>query len=88
MILKPERIDDLSPEEYGEIIKRSSTDITSIYEKVREIVLNVRENGEGVFLDYYKKGNPDLTPEDLEVIVGVDKKAADVDVSARRLFAD
>jgi histidinol dehydrogenase len=67
MILKPERIDDLNPEDYREIIKRSSTDITSIYEKVREIVLNVRENGERVFFDYYKRDKPGLTLKDLEV---------------------
>ena len=46
MILKPERIDNLSPEQYRIIMKRSAEDIDSIYEEVRKIVLEVRDNGD------------------------------------------
>lgn len=68
MVLKPERIDNLRPEQYRTIIKRSAEDISLIYEEVRKIVLDVRDNGEKVFVDYYKKNcKPDLTPKDLEV---------------------
>jgi len=68
MTLHPERIDNLRPDRYRDILTRSRTDITSILDDVREIVRDVRENGEQVFLDYYRKEyNSDLTPKDLEV---------------------
>jgi len=67
MILKPEKIDTLKPEQYRIIMKRSSEDIDSIYEEVREIVLDVRDNGDQVSLDHYKKYKHDLTVKDLEV---------------------
>ena len=68
MTLHPERIDNLRPDRYQDILTRSRTDITSILDDVREIVRDVRENGEQVFLDYYRKEyNSDLTPKDLEV---------------------
>ena len=67
MILKPERIDDLRPEQYRTIMKRSAEDIDSIYEDVRKIVMDVRDNGDQVALDHYKKFKPNLTLKDLEV---------------------
>jgi len=50
MILQPERIDNLGPEQYEAIMKRSRVDIVSVYDRVREIVYRVRDMGEGVFL--------------------------------------
>ncbi len=68
MILQPERIDNLGPEQYEAIMKRSRIDIVSIYDRVREIVHSVRDMGEGVFFDYYKERyKPDMTLADLEV---------------------
>ena len=68
MTLNPRRIDDLKPEDYNNIMRRSQTDISSVYEKVRGIVWDVRDHGEQVFLDYYKGHyKPDLRPEDLVV---------------------
>jgi len=67
MILKPEKIDNIRPEQYRIIMKRSSEDIDSIYEEVRKIVLDVRDNGDQVSLDHYKKYKHDLTLKDLEV---------------------
>ena len=68
MTLHPERIDNLTPGQYQDILKRSRTDVTSILDDVREIVKDVRENGEQVFLDYYRKEyKSDLTLKDLEV---------------------
>ena len=52
MPLKPLRIDDLTPHEYQSLMERSQVDISSVYERVRDIVLDVRDKGEGVFLDY------------------------------------
>jgi len=67
MILKPEKIDNVRPEQYRIIMKRSSEDIDSIYEEVREIVLDVRDNGDQVSLDHYKKYKHGLTLKDMEV---------------------
>jgi len=67
MTLKPERIDDLRPEQYRRIMKRSSADISSVYEEVRGIVLDVRDNGDQVAINHYKKYKSDLILKDLEV---------------------
>lgn len=85
MTPKPERIDDLRPEQYRRIMKRSSEDISSIYEEVRGIVLDVRDSGDQVALNHYKKYKPNLTLKDLEVrkeeveeaYKGVDSKVID-----------
>ena len=67
MPLKPERIDNLRPDQYRRIMKRSSADVSSVYEEVREIVLDVRDNGDQVALNHYKKYKSNLTFKDLEV---------------------
>ena len=67
MIVKPEKIDNLQPEQYHLIMKRSGEDIDSIYEEVRKIVLDIRDNGDQVSLDHHKKYKHDLTLKDLEV---------------------
>jgi len=67
MIVKPNKIDALKPEQYRIIMKRFSEDIDSIYEEVRKIVLDVRDNGDQVALDHYKKYKHGLTLKDLEV---------------------
>ena len=67
MTLKPEQIDNLRPEQHQGIMKRSLADITSIYEEVRGIVLDVRNNGDQVALRHYKKYKTNLTLKDLEV---------------------
>jgi len=67
MALKPERIDNLGPEQHRSIMKRSFTDITSIYEEVRAIVRDVRDRGDEVALRHYKKYKSNLTLKDLEV---------------------
>jgi histidinol dehydrogenase len=85
MMLKPQRIDNVRPEQYRIIMKRSSEDISSICEEVREIVLDVRDNGDQVALNHYKKYKPNLTLKDLEVrkeeveeaYKGVDSKVID-----------
>ncbi|MBW1690612.1 MAG: histidinol dehydrogenase [Deltaproteobacteria bacterium] len=67
MALKPVRIDDLTPHEYQSLMKRSQVDITSVHERVRDIIRDVRDKGEGVFLDYYRAHyKPGLKPQELE----------------------
>jgi len=68
MTPEPVRIDELRPEQYGALMERSQVDISSVYERVREIILDVKDHGEEVFLDYYRKHlKPGLRPHDLEV---------------------
>jgi histidinol dehydrogenase len=68
MTPQPVRIDELRPEEYEALMERSQVDISSVYERVRDIILVVKDNGEEVFLDYYRKHlKPDLGVQDLEV---------------------
>jgi histidinol dehydrogenase len=68
MTPKPVRIDELRPEEYEALMERSQVDISSLYERVRDIILAVKDNGEEVFLDYYRKHlKPGLGLQDLEV---------------------
>jgi histidinol dehydrogenase len=97
MTPKPVRIDELGPEEYGALMKRSQVDISSVYERVRGIILDVKDNGEEVFLDYYRKHlKPGLGLQDLEVgkeeieeaYKGLDSKVIDaLQLAARHITA-
>ena len=67
MILKPEKIEDLSPEKRKTIMERSMEDISSVYEDMRKIVEDVRQNDDAVSLKHYKKLKENISQEDLEV---------------------
>lgn len=67
MTLKPEIIDDLSPERYRAIMARSMEDIHAIYNDTRRIVEDVKNNGDAVSLAHYKKHKKNITETDLEV---------------------
>jgi len=67
MEMKPERIDDLSPEKRKNVMQRSMEDISSIYEDVRKIVDDVRTRGNAVALEHYRKHKDDISTPDLEV---------------------
>ncbi len=67
MEIKPEKIDNLSPEKLRTVMKRSMEDISSIYEDMRGIVEDVKKNGNAVALKHYRKHKDDITPSDLEV---------------------
>lgn len=66
MELKPQKIDDLSPETYKTVMERSMEDISSIYEDVRKIVYDIRNRGDAVTLEHYKKHKHDIVSSDLE----------------------
>jgi histidinol dehydrogenase len=66
MILKPEKIDDLGTGKHKAIMQRSMEDISSIFEDVRKIVLDVKDRGDGVALEHYKKHKEDIGIADLE----------------------
>lgn len=65
--LKPVTIDSLDREKIKAIMKRSMEDISSIYEATRQIVEDIRYNGDRVSLNHYKKHKEDISPADLEV---------------------
>ena len=67
MMLKPEKIDDLTPERHRAIMQRSMEDISTIFEDVRKIVLDVKARGDGVALEHYRKHKQDISVADLEV---------------------
>jgi histidinol dehydrogenase len=67
MEMKPQRIDDLSPEKKKNVMQRSMEDISSIYEDVRKIVDDVKTRGNAVALEHYKKHKDDISTPDLEV---------------------
>jgi len=65
--LRPENIDDLTPERTRSIMERSMEDISSIFEETRLIVNDIRANGDAVTLKHYRKHKEDITGSDLEV---------------------
>jgi len=65
--LRPEKIDDLTPERTRSIMERSMEDISSIFEETRLIVNDIRANGDAVTLKHYRKHKGDITSADLEV---------------------
>ncbi len=67
MKIKPEKIDDLSTERRIAVMKRSMEDISSVYEDVRKIVDDVKNRGNAVSLEHYRKHKDDITSSDLEV---------------------
>jgi len=66
MRITPEKIDDLSPERRKSIMERSMEDISSIFEDVRNIVMDVKNRGNAVALTHYQKHKADITTKDLE----------------------
>ena len=67
MEIKPQRIEDLSPEKKKTIMERSMEDIASIYEDMRRIVDDIKSRGDAVALEHYRKHKDDIAPSDLEV---------------------
>lgn len=67
MKLAPEKISELSPERRNSILHRSMEDISDVYEHVRDILNNVRQQGDGPSLDWHRELKPDLTPDDFRV---------------------
>ena len=67
MQMKPERIEDLSPERRAAVMERSMEDISGVYDDVRKIVADVKARGDAVALEHYTKHKADITTADLEV---------------------
>ena len=67
MKIEPRRINELSPGKLKVIMERSMEDISSIYEDVRKIVADVKNRGDAVALEHYRKHKDTITTADLEV---------------------
>ena len=67
MKINPERIGHLTPEKRRSIMERSMDDIASVFEDVRDIVMDIKARGNAVALEHYRKHKEDITEADLEV---------------------
>ncbi len=65
--LQPLKINELGPDKIKIIMERSMEDISSIYEAMRLIVEDIRENGDAVSLAHYRKHKENISSSDLEV---------------------
>ncbi len=64
-MLRPIRIDGLSPPERAAVLTRSAEDVSSVHDQVKAIVEDVRVRGDEVILEHYAKYKADITPADL-----------------------
>lgn len=67
IIIKPERIETLTEERKGAILRRSMEDISSVYLEVRDIVLDIQNRGDIVSIEHYRKFKEDISADDLMV---------------------
>ena len=66
-IIAVQKLAELSAERRAAIMSRSMEDIGDIYESVRQICEDIRQRGDAVSLEHYKKLKDDITPADLKV---------------------
>jgi histidinol dehydrogenase len=64
--LKPIKINELTSVQVKAVMERSMEDISSIYEEVRKIVEDIKQRGDDVILEHYKKHKTDISASDLE----------------------
>lgn len=66
-IITVEQLADLSPDRREAIMTRSMDEIGDIYEGVRETCEDIRQRGDVVTIDHYRKLKDDIGPGDLKV---------------------
>ena len=66
-MLNPEYIYELDEQRRKAILNRSKVDVSSVYKSTLEILNDIRERGDAVTLEHYRKYKQSLTHEDLEV---------------------
>jgi histidinol dehydrogenase len=66
-ILTVEKLADLSPERYDAIMTRSMEELGGVYDDVRAICEDIRERGDDVTLEHYRKLKDDISLADLKV---------------------
>jgi len=65
--LKPEYLKEISQERKKTILKRAMVDVSSVYLEMRDIVFDVRDRGDVVTLEHYRKFKEDISQDDLIV---------------------
>lgn len=65
--MKPERLSDVPPDRMRSILQRSMEDISDIFPEVKAIVDRIRDEGDRVTLERYRKYKEDITVSDLVV---------------------
>ena len=64
MQLKPEKLQDLSPERRASILVRSMQDVSEIYASTKDILDDIRSRGDAVNVEHYTKLKSDLKASD------------------------
>ncbi len=88
--MKPEYLKKLSQDCKTSILKRAMLDVSSAYLETRDIVFDVRDRGDVVTLEHYRKFKEDINKDDLVVTQGeIDQayQAVDGDVIEKLKFA-
>lgn len=65
--LKLEFLGKISPERRKQLLNRSKTDVTEVLDEVRQILLNLRRDGDQESLRWHRQYKTDITLNDLEV---------------------
>jgi histidinol dehydrogenase len=65
-MIKVEKLDELNPDRRKKILTRSMEDVSSVFMEVREIINNIKKNGDKVAIEHYRKYKEDLASEDLK----------------------
>lgn len=66
-IITVEKLSELSPERYNDIMQRSMEELGDIYEEMRAICEDIRNRGDAVTIEHYAKYKDGLTAADLKV---------------------
>ena len=70
MKLSPEKIAGLSPERRGTIMHRSMEDVSDVYERVRDILADIKKSGDAPSLDWHAELKPGLSADEFRVQPG------------------
>ena len=64
-ILRVENLSELSDERRGEILSRSMTDVSDVYNEMRAVVEDIGRRGDMVSIEHYRKYKSDITAADI-----------------------
>ncbi len=78
-MLKPERFSEMTEERKRIIMTRSMHDVSEVFAQCRDIVFDIKQRGDQVLLDHYKKYKEDVTAEDFVVTL------AEIDAAYKEL---
>jgi len=69
-VIKVEKLKDLSPERRRDIVERSMDDVATIFGDVRDTVLDIRDRGDIVSVDHYRKLKDNISAAGLPTTCG------------------